>query len=328
LALAQAVWRARRSGRPALVLADEFGSTLDRPTAWMLARQVRRIARREKLAFLLATPHDWLRGPLQPDRLIIKPLGEEAHTIASPPEPHGPDAFHASPPPEQWPIRPGTIADYRALAQFHYLAGAPAAHVRVWAIDTPGSLQCAGGPAIAAACVVSPPTPNVRARHLLFPGRYAGADKRAGFARLNAELECISRVVVHPVFRAAGLAGRLVRHAIATAATPHVEALAAMGMLHPLFERAGMKAFRPPPSQWAERLASAAEIAGLSAADLAAVGPVRRFLRAGPADRREFFAAELDFFARKVFGRRLDRCADRLPAVCRKAVAAYVYYFI
>ena len=72
-------------------------------------------------------------------------------------------------------------------------------------------------------------------------GRYGGPDRRAAAALLNAEVEAISRVIVHPVYRGCGLAVRLIRHALMHAETPMVEALAAMGAVHPLFEKAGMK---------------------------------------------------------------------------------------
>ena len=95
---------------------------------------------------------------------------------------------------------------------------------------------------MAAVLVVSPPVPSVRGRNVATRRRYVMKDRRAALARLNAEMECISRVVVHPMFRGLGLAGRLVRHALATAETPFVEALAAMGKIHPLFLRGGMRA--------------------------------------------------------------------------------------
>lgn len=332
LALARAVAAAREARAPRLVLADDFGGDLDRATAWMLARQLRRLADRAGLAFLLASTRDDLLAPLCPDRVLVKPLG-------APPAMLEGEVLHALiagggalvPAPPDWPIRPGTLADYRALGGWHYLAGPPAAHLRVWAIDAPPALgdPRLGAPRLAAVCVVSPPVPNVRGRHAVFGDRYAGPDKRAGRRRLNAEVECISRLVVHPAYRGAGLAGRLVRHAIASADTPVVEALAAMGAVHPLFERAGMHAVHLAPAAQARRLSAAAEVVGLTGADLAAVEPVRALLAGGEPGARAFLAAELERFARRAIGpRRLARCAeDPLPTICRQAVSRYVYYW-
>jgi GNAT superfamily N-acetyltransferase len=112
----------------------------------------------------------------------------------------------------------------------------------VWAIPVPGPRCQRGEPAIAGLLVVSPPALNCRGRNVATGGRYVTPvdGRRQAACRLNREIECISRVIVHPLYRGLGLARRLVRHALATAETPHVEALAAMGKLHPLFERAGM----------------------------------------------------------------------------------------
>lgn len=59
-----------------LLLADEFGATLDRVTAAVLARSLRRWTRRHpQICFIAATTHDDLLEPLEPDVLIHKPLG-------------------------------------------------------------------------------------------------------------------------------------------------------------------------------------------------------------------------------------------------------------
>ena len=59
-----------------LVLADEFGATLDRTTVAALARNVRRwVSRQPRVCFVAATTHDDLLEPLEPDVLIEKQLG-------------------------------------------------------------------------------------------------------------------------------------------------------------------------------------------------------------------------------------------------------------
>ncbi len=322
LALARALHRAKRAGS-ALVVADEFASTLDRPTAWALARQVRRWVSRSGIALLLATPCDWLLDALAPDAIVEKPLGAPGRLIRP---------VHALTPtvpePADWLIRPGRIGDYATLSGWHYLAGPPAAHLRVWAIDAPPALRSWGAPRLAAVCVVSPPVPYVRGRNRAFHGRYAGPDRAAARRRLNDEVECISRVIVHPIYRGLGLAVRLVRHAVETAEKPVVEALAAMGALHPLFERAGLQRLDLPPAEPAARLLSAAEVVGLGPAELTAVEPVRHWLTAPPnPSARQFLQRELDRFARTALGPALKpNHPDPLPALCRKAVAQYVYF--
>jgi ABC-type transport system involved in cytochrome c biogenesis ATPase subunit/GNAT superfamily N-acetyltransferase len=265
LGLAKAIFDARRRSRPTLLLADEFAAVLDGATAEVLCRQVRKIISRSvrrpfrppgagALGMLVATPRVELLESLRPDRVIVKPLCEPAFVSRWVREalPAGtrPDrgartcALAAgwrlgANDPASWAIVRGTIHDYRSLGCFHYVTGPPAAHKRVWTIRTSPAVVAAGGPSVAAALVVSPPVPNVRGRNVASDGRYTGCTRQS-LARLNAEVECISRVIVHPTYRGCGLAVRLVRHAIRTAELPLMESLAAMGRVNPFFVRGGM----------------------------------------------------------------------------------------
>ena len=234
-ALAKALLQAQdHVDRLTLVVADEFAGCLDDATATILCRQIRKRVAGSNVCLLLATPHDRLLACLQPDVTVFKPLGAAARIV----EGEGWTGFNAAPPPEEWPIERGTIRDYRRLAAFHYVAGPPATHKRVYVIRSPRGGVCGGD--VAAVLVVSPPLLTVRGLNLATAGRYLSRDRKAALALLNAEMESISRVIVHPIYRGAGLAVRLVRHALATARAPLMEALAAMGRVHPLFDKAGM----------------------------------------------------------------------------------------
>ncbi|MFW6062428.1 MAG: ATP-binding cassette domain-containing protein [Planctomycetota bacterium] len=320
LALAVALHRARRNDRPTVVIADEFAAMLDAATAAVLSRQVRKLICRSNVALLLATPRAETLGPLQPDRVLVKPLGEpvrEGHVPAEPAENK----------PQHWPVEPGTIHDYHRLGHFHYLAGPPATHKRVYVIPTPAGTVQRGGPELAAVLVVSPPLLSVRGRNLATAGRYAGTDRTTATELLNAEVECISRVVVHPIYRGCGLAVRLVRHALATAGTPVMEALAAMGAVHPFFAKAGMQPWHVPPDLVSARLLSAAEVVGLSGRDVAAVGPVRKLLARRDSPAAGFLQREIDECMRKSYRRRGQmRTGDPLAELCRRACRQYVYY--
>jgi len=59
-----------------IILADEFGATLDRTTAKVIARNVRRWASAQGICFVAATTHDDIMESLDPDTLIEKHLGE------------------------------------------------------------------------------------------------------------------------------------------------------------------------------------------------------------------------------------------------------------
>jgi ABC-type ATPase with predicted acetyltransferase domain len=72
---------ARDGGGAPLVLADEFGATLDRLTAKNIARSFRRWTRRTGCTFICATTHDDLLETLEPDVLVYKGLGDEIEVV-------------------------------------------------------------------------------------------------------------------------------------------------------------------------------------------------------------------------------------------------------
>lgn len=142
-------------------------------------------------------------------------------------------------PAEALRLRQGRVADYEALARFHYRAGRPATICEVLAL-----VDGDGEPA--ACLVVSRPTLNAWWRARAWPGRFDGPDRRASARRINTELRTISRVIVDPRWRGVGLAHRLVGEYLARAQTPCTESLATMGRACPFFERAGMIAHHRP----------------------------------------------------------------------------------
>jgi len=333
LALAVALGEARRRQAPALLVADEFASSLDRLTALILCRQMRKVATAWNLAMLIATPRVALLGALAPDTTVVKPLGCPPRIIRGEARADSKHTAWTRFDPKRWPVIQASMEAYEKLGRFHYLAGPPAAHKRVYAIRTPRHCQAVGGPELAAVLVVSPPLVSVRGRNLATAGRYAGPDRAAALALLNREMEWISRVIVHPVFRGSGLAVRIVRHALRTAHSPWIEALAVMGAVHPFFVKAGMQALPVGPDEDAARLLSAAEAVGLSAEDVAAVEPLRRFLRRRSAAAR-FLRREVDRLLHhqavatptELRKRRRSRSDAALAELCRRTARPYVYY--
>lgn len=78
LALAMARASCATPARPLqVILADELGATLDRVTAAVIARNLRKWTRRHpRVCFVGATTHDDLLEPMEPDVLIEKQLGQ------------------------------------------------------------------------------------------------------------------------------------------------------------------------------------------------------------------------------------------------------------
>jgi ABC-type ATPase with predicted acetyltransferase domain len=236
LALARALLRAGGTAAPATIIADEFAGTLDPPSAEVLAAMLARQIPQGDTALVVAT-HRWeLLAHLAPSRVLVKPLGDSARWV------HPPRLAAR----RRWRVQRGQLADYHQLARFHYRAGPPAANKRVYVIPAPRAHRRWGGPRLAAVAVVSPPVLQCRGRNLVSAGRYCRPPRIDAIARLNAEVECISRVVVHPIYRGLGLASKLVRYILRTSPMPLVESLAVMGRVHPFQERAGMSALIEP----------------------------------------------------------------------------------
>ena len=165
-------------------------------------------------------------------------------------------------------LRSGDLRDYARLARHHYRGGKPAAATRVLVLEDPTPTvvsrfigRPARGPApgqVVGVLVETLPLLGCALRQQAWGDRYTRGLTRTQRAQLlNAEVRCISRVVVDPRWRGLGLAVWLVREALATAATPITEARAAMGRLSPFFEKAGMTAYQRPPHPHDARLREA-----------------------------------------------------------------------
>lgn len=216
-------------------------------------------------------------------------------------------------------IERGTAADWRRLAPLHYRshhAGAITDVFRMVWRDPRGAGGAAGGPragqgpdsspgagrggAVPVGVIVYSRSPlSLAARNRATSGRYRlGAACRASIGPLvNRELRIISRVVITPNWRGLGLARRLVAETLDEVGTPYVEALAAMGRVHPFFERAGMTAYPQAPAPQGERLRAALESVGID-----------RLARRSPA-RLEAALGALEPAARRLADREIGRWA-------------------
>jgi hypothetical protein len=151
------------------------------------------------------------------------------------------------------------------------------------------------------------------------------------------ELRCISRVVVHPRYRGLGLAVRLVRAALASAATPLTEAYAVMGRVHPFFEKAGMVGYPQPRRDCDARLVAALQSLGFDTVDLArpdgadSAGRPALCQRINTlrAEQRQWLRQELDRWYRQAVDSKQTRSRDELVqwrAAQRRLLLQPVYY--
>ena len=248
------------------------------------------------------------------------------------------DRFRALPAPSPsaaLTLREGSMRDYAALAEHHYRAHRPATATRVLVLADPRPgvaerfMPHRRGdrrplPGVVAVLVESLPSLGCAMRNEALHGRYDSyLTRRSQAALLNAEVRCISRVVVDPRWRGLGLAVRLVQHALATATTRYTEALAAMGHVNPFFERAGMTAYPRPTHRHDARLIAALARVGIAAGDLALVDTAAARIEALPESDGAWLRAELRRWSRQHLGRgrrgvgeslvdQLTRARDRL----------------
>lgn len=233
----------------------------------------------------------------------------------------------AGPPADELTLRPGTLADYAPLAAHHYLRRRPVTATAVWVLADARPtvvgryLGRRGEARPVGVLVVSLPALACALRDVALGGRYRGLSRSAAARLLNAEVRCISRVVVHPQWRGLGLAVRLVRHALDHAATAYTEALAAMGRVHPFFKRAGMIEYHRWPLRRDQRLLDALAHAGCQPWMLADGSRLRGRLARGDAPAA-LMRAELSRWA----GRRLT--LDEQLAKARDELLCEPLYYL
>jgi len=215
-------------------------------------------------------------------------------------------------------IERGDNSDYHQLASFHYRAGRPGDMSTVYRMvhRAPTVVGRFVGRSdetmIVGVLIRSRPSLCCQLRDRATNDRYRGIGALAAAAMLNREFRTISRVVIHPQWRGLGLAVRMVRHALRDPETAYTEALAAMGRVHPFFERAGMIRYDRPPLPAYARLLDALDRIDISPGSLASVRLVLDKLESADSADRRWFEMEL---------RRWHRAAFRTTKVCIAAMS-------
>jgi GNAT superfamily N-acetyltransferase len=132
-------------------------------------------------------------------------------------------------------VEEGSMADWRALAGFHYRSHRVPAPRKIFVLKR--------GQELCGVIVYSYPAVTSFGRRLVV--------SKMGMKELNGKLSNISRVVVHPKYRTMGLGSKLIKDTLGLAGTEYVEMSAVMAKYNPFAERAGMKRIltQPPPKE-------------------------------------------------------------------------------
>ncbi|MEP0843131.1 MAG: AAA family ATPase [Phycisphaerae bacterium] len=223
--------------QPAPLLCDEFGSGLHTRVAQAIAFNLRKLASRERLALVVATCRDDLEADLRPD-LVVRLTGSaegvrvEQRRPAEDSGASGERDSSAGRGPSfaaKLGVERGSLRDYATLGAMHYRQGE-----QLGFVDQVFALRDPEGETLGVA-VYGRPGLELRARNAATAGRF-----RRNPERLNRELRVLKRLIVHPDVRGCGLGARLVRESLPRVGVRFVECLAAMGLVNPVFEKAGM----------------------------------------------------------------------------------------
>jgi len=192
----------------------------------------------------------------------------------------------------------GAMADYQALARFHYRMERLGPVSGVWVLRDEHPRRRRFCPAVGV-IVYTYPVPNVSVRNIATGGFFtAPRTNTERLNLLNEHLRCISRVIIEPRWRGLGLAGELVRRTLPMAGVAMVESMAIMGRWTRFFENAGMICYCPPQNASCERLAAALEMVGMQRHLWADSELCRKRIDALDHRSREFVREQIRIFSR------------------------------
>lgn len=207
------------------LMADEFAAYLDRTLARVLSYNVRKLVNRSGVGLLLATTHEDLLADLRPD-LVVQCRGDGDVRCVRDDRAREPRPISFF---DELRIEDGTRADWAPFAKWHYRSHHPGFVRRVVLLrhrDEPVGI-----------CVFGSPAASLRLRTEYFGLRSPRSS--LNLKAMNQQLWVLSRVVLHPTYRGAGIASWFVRRACESCPVPWIEVLSAMSHASPMFEKAG-----------------------------------------------------------------------------------------
>jgi GNAT superfamily N-acetyltransferase len=170
----------------------------------------------------------------------VQPVSTELENPDIPPQPVLSGMAYL---PGRFVLRTGSRGDYLQLARFHYLPKPPATWAKVLCVHHIDTICDAEVDRLAAVAVMSWPVPMLRARRSHLRLSHLNYAESIRFA--NQHIRTLSRVVVHPHYRALGLATRLAREMTRICPVRYLESSARMGDYSPFLVRAGLTQVSP-----------------------------------------------------------------------------------
>ena len=213
------------AGGARTVVGDEWCATLDQVTAKVISYNARRLADRRGVGFVLAGTREDLIDDLQPD-LIVRCRGGGTVDVRSPSVkcPRGPISFR-----NDLEICEGKISDWPYFAKWHYRGHGLGPVRRV-------NLLHHGGEKVGI-CIFGFTSLSNAHRNRVFGLSGKMSTARAGL--INRNFACVSRLVLDPRYRGAGIGGWFLRTACEMAPWPWIELISEMANLVPFYTAAG-----------------------------------------------------------------------------------------
>jgi len=228
---------------------------------------------------------------------------------------------------KQLQIVPGSLADYKQLACYHYRDSEIGPFAAIFTLRPTGLLADQLRARSAGVIVYTMTTPALELRNVATAGFFAGLDRHSRLALLNKNVRRIARVIVDPRFRGLGLASRLVRQTMPLMNVPIIEALAVMGLFHPFFEKAGMQPYTAPLPIRCVRLIEALATVGIDHSELVRPQIVHEKINRLDKDRGRFIEREISLFLQS-YGKRssMQPGLKRTEYVLTKLTERPAYY--
>ena len=216
------------SKTPKFIFIDEFCANLDRTTAKVIAFNLQKIARKNKIALFVATTHRDLESDLNPSILVDKKYMNEV-SIKYYDTQIKKISFY-----NDVVVSSSCVHEYDKLSKFHY---------KDTSKDFPYSkiFKASYNGELVGVIVFSPPFLQNKGRNIKFENKYSKMTTEVT-SNINKLFIRISRVVISPKYRACGLGQKIVLDSIAQVTDKkYIEMVSVMGKYNPFAEKSGME---------------------------------------------------------------------------------------
>ncbi len=224
-------------------------------------------------------------------------------------------------------IVPAGRAEYDQLARFHYRSRLDSPYAAVYALKETHPVRRRFMDVVGV-IVYTMPAPSLELRNFATGGFFTGlGDRRMHLQLVNANIRCISRVIIAPRYRSLGLAQLLVRRTMPRLNVAVIEAMAVMGERNPFFKKAGMTAYRAKPADRNIRIIEALGIVGIDENLFIDPQALQRKLNKLSKAECAFIEREMMSFL-QAYGKRKHMAGgiERTRFVLSKITARPVYY--